>query len=128
MMNVEAISPRDMPEIDSWHTARGLHLGGEGWYSDLGFWVPHTVAGWMLTTNSKRVLFEDWVSNPSVDKSVTKAAFELLENHMIAVARDLGFRYILGTTSLNAVRDKAKALGYHVTPQSFSYLFKDISK
>ncbi len=128
-MKVEPVTAADLPELARWHARRGMDEGWpREWLSDLGFQVRGLAAGWLITTNTARAMIEDFVSNPDAPKSERRAAVEAVEARIIEEARSRGFRYILGSTNLETMRERALRLGYHVTPRDFSFVFKDLTK
>lgn len=128
-MKVEPVTVDDLPEIALWHARRGMDEGWpREWLSDLGFQVRGVAAGWLITTNTARAMIEDFVSNPDAPKAERRAAIEVVESRIIEEARRLGFRYILGSTNLETMRERAIDLGYHVTPREFSFAYKDLTK
>ncbi len=128
-MKVERVPVDDLPEIASWYARRGMDEGWpREWLSDLGFQVRGVAAGWLITTNTARALIEDFITNPDAPKSERGSAIEALEARIVEEARKLGFRHLLGSTNIDAMRERAKGLGYHVTPRGFSFAYKDLTK
>lgn len=127
-MNVEPVNEEALKEIASWLPAWGRSdEWPEGWLSDTGFWVPGLAAGWLVTTNSKRALIEDFLSNREADRATVYAALIAVEQRIVDVAKSLGFRYLVGTTKLETVRHKVRAAGYQVTDPVFSMHKKELT-
>ncbi len=129
MSRVVSVRDEDLAEISTWSTKRGLpDWPGREWLSDLGFWVPGAAAAWLVTTNSPRAFIEDTIANPSVPDRERGEALFAVERVIAQEARRLGFRYLLGVTKIQSVRDRVRIAGYHVTEAIYSLHSKDLTR
>lgn len=128
-MNVVPVQAEDLPEIARWHSERSLPGGWPPyWLSTNGFWVPGLAAAWLLKTNSARAFIEDAATNPDADKAERSAALIAVNNRITDEARAMGFRYLIGTTKIEAVRGYARANGYTVSEREFSFMIKGLAQ
>ncbi len=119
-MIVYPVAPSDLDEILVWRHRRALGPWPERWLSDAGFWVPGFAAAWLVTTNAGRCFIEDAISNPDADRERAHLALDAVEKRISEVAKAYGFRYILGTTMLPAVRARVELAGYDNSEPVFS--------
>lgn len=121
-MQVEQVTQSDLLEIETWREARGLRRDWpEGWLPSAGgFWVRGVAAGWLVRTDSSRALLEDFISNPDTDPALRGRALFAIEDRIAREARAGGYKFLIGMTMLESVRERVRVANYEVSSPNYS--------
>ncbi|MBK7860842.1 MAG: hypothetical protein IPJ65_20015 [Archangiaceae bacterium] len=84
---------------------------------EVGFVVPGVAMGFLYQTDSAVAHIEALVANPRASGAARSAAIDEVVQAIIAEAKKLGFKALLGNTSLPAVIERAKRLGFVHDPE-----------
>lgn len=109
--DVATVLTEDMPEILSWWARREKAVPAADWFSSTGLWVPHVCAIWLYATDSGKAYVDETISNPDVKEGRSSAIIALgvaLEHK----AKQLGYRYLIGTTKHQSMAMRMEVSGW----------------
>ena len=111
-------SEKDRAQVDSWCQDWNMRTFPSQWLPQAGFIVEGVAAMWLYLTDSKVALLENVISNPKASLDDRDAALDAIGSAAEQYARDLGYKYILGSSSIQPILDRAKRHGYQILPPS----------
>lgn len=112
-------------QLKKWY--KGWNLPDNSYLmSDLGLIVPDVAAIFLFTTNSKMCLLDGLICNPKSDKQERDECINKMIEVMIHQAKELGFKYIMGTTQFPHVLERAKQHGFQTMDKQYSAFVRSI--
>lgn len=118
---VVPLRPEDLATVVAWWPgAQGVRVP-DHWYPGTGgFWVPGIAAGWLeLVVGTKKGLISDFVANPLSHRSERSLALDAIAARIEDEARACGCRYLVGSSRLDAVWNRAMKHGYQLNSDSY---------
>lgn len=111
--------------VKSWYDNRGMAFYEE-LLPSVGVLVTDVAAGWLYQTDSKIVYIENLISNPLIEPHIKEEALDLVAETLCMEAENLGFKFIVATTWIKAVANRAKKHGFTVDDKPYFHSFKEI--
>lgn len=110
------ISQRDFNEINLWRHWRGLDILSRDFYPNTGLMVHGVAAGWLVETDSKVALLENFISNPKAYKQERMEAVKEIGHDLAEYAKRRGYTKLFiitnsGVIEKYALEEKYEKLG-----------------
>lgn len=114
----------DLPEINSWYEQWKTPRVPDWWYPEDNYVIDGVIFASYYKTNSKLVFLENVISNPNCPSEIRKAGLGLIGEHIFSLAKEQGFKAVIGTTTNHSVADNAKDHGMKVSKREYIVLAK----
>lgn len=116
---VRRYEDRDFAEVDSWFGAQrnGAHLD-KGALPEIGFIVSEVACGFLYKTDSNMCILETFVANPRAHKEVRDEAVHTVIRRLIALSKELGFKYVYGFSTSQSMIKRGLEHGFKVQETS----------
>ncbi len=108
-----------------WYTSRGIQPMKD-FIPKIGFVVPGVAAGFLLSTDTKCCVFEPFITNPKANKQDRKHALDLIMEHLINEAKNLGFTRIFGFTNNPRMAELTLDWGFNIIEKNVVTVLKEI--
>lgn len=123
-LSIRRIVPEDMGEINSWIASRDRHIFDTDFLPPTGWVIPGVMAAWGYKTDSKLVILENVISNKESSKEDRFHGLDLIGSACEAWAKENGFKFIIGWTSMDTVGDACKRNGWIVSEPNYRSMVK----
>jgi hypothetical protein len=114
-------------QICEWAKKRGLSPLPSSGFPKTGRIVVNKCALFLYKTDSDVGFVENMISSPDSEKSEIPEALDLCFAGLDLDAKEMGVRFLFGSSFIPAVADHAKRNGYIVKPESYRLLAKEIT-
>ncbi|MCP3137343.1 hypothetical protein [Pyxidicoccus xibeiensis] len=84
-----------------------------------GFIIPERCVGFLYRTDSSLCIMENIVAAPGLDREVRSEAVDAVVTAIIAEAKRLGFKLMMGYTQLDAMVKRSEKFGFVSIPGKF---------
>lgn len=108
---IRKIEPSDMPTIAMWHIARDQKPLIETCYPPTGYILEGVAAAWLTKTDAGIALIENVVTNTEIVPEEREIGLTHIINFLSKIAKDEGFKYLLGFSRIPKIGFYAKAIG-----------------
>lgn len=125
-MNVRLYQPEDFPQIKKWGDEWGADYQ-EDQLPNTGFIIDGVAAYFLYSTDSSVCWLENMISKRDLEKAVRSRACDLLIDHALRAAAEMGFSIAYATTDNTSMAKRARTFGALVKPAQL-LIVKDLTK
>lgn len=127
-MSAVQMTAEDLPTVRAWCLARGKNDFPPGWLPRIGYWVPGVLSGFLYRTDSGVCFLESLVANPETTREERTEAMHAVSAAVASHARELGYQYLLGSSTIPTVTQAARDAGYVVQEGSYAHFNLTLKK
>lgn len=115
---------KDLPEIQSWFKQWEKYPLPDWWFPEDVFIVDGVICASYYKTNSKLAYLENVISNPAAPHEFRKIGLGMIGEHVFKLAKEDGFKVVLGWTNNKSVSQNSKEHGMKVSEHKYAVLSK----
>lgn len=113
-MECKRFTIEDIPQINAWNAMRFMPKIDEWFFPKIGFVVDNIAAGFIYQTDSVLCFIDGYVSNPDSNRLDRKAAFDLITNNLLIIAKEFGFKSVLAYTQHPAIKERCEKYDFNL--------------
>ena len=113
--------------VDSWAKAWKMNPYPEGYLPTVGYIVPDVACAFLFATDSDVSYIEAVLSNKDANEVDKDAAIDAITEAIVATAKDIGSKWLIGASSHLAVIDRAiDRHGFHLADAPVYQFIKEL--
>lgn len=103
--------PQDYTTIAAWYRGHGQPVPPFRVLPEIGFIVDDVAAAFLYQTDGGICLLENYIRNPDIDSTDADQALDELTKTLLATAKEIGFKKVIGLTRNDRIVARAENNG-----------------